>query len=84
MGRFILRYEGAGPMPSGDAERLRALPGVRLVNQSSRMILVEAPAKDSLQSAVDALGNWSISTEHSVPLPPTHPDLGRSKPKPPR
>ena len=43
MGRFILRYQGQPEGSKGEMERLRALPGVCVIDASPRMVLVDAP-----------------------------------------
>lgn len=68
MERFILRFEGNGEKPAQDLERIRALPGVKIVDDSSRMVLVEAPSA-GVTELVQALPHWSLSPEHFVPVP---------------
>ena len=47
MGRFILRYRGAGPMPADDVDRIRHWPHLHILDDSSpRMVLVEGPPTD--------------------------------------
>jgi hypothetical protein len=82
MCRYILRYQGQGAKPQDDVQRFRALSGVKLIDESSRMLLVEAPCVESLQAAVESAGCWSISDERSVELPPIHPNLDKPRPKP--
>jgi hypothetical protein len=84
MGRFILRYQGKGAKPAEDVQRLLTLSGVKLVDESAKMLLVEAPVAETLKAAVESADGWSIALEHSVELPPTHPDLGKPRPKLPR
>jgi hypothetical protein len=68
MARFILRYRGAGPHPAGDAERIATLPGVEVIDDSPRMLLVEGPA-NALRAAVADMPGWVIAAERAVPLP---------------
>jgi hypothetical protein len=84
MSRYILRYTGAGAKPHDDVERLRALAHIKLIDESSKMLLVEAPSLESLQTAVEGAGCWSITPEESIPLPPVHPELGKPRPRPKR
>ncbi len=83
MSRFILRYNGKGPKPSDDVERLLAETKARVVDDSARMILVEGP-EHGLRAAVDKLENWSLSAENQgYPLPEPHPGIGKVE-KPPK
>jgi hypothetical protein len=44
MARFVLRYRGVGAKPADVlAEVLKLVPSARIVDESSRMVLVEAP-----------------------------------------
>jgi hypothetical protein len=84
MGRFILRYQGKGAKPQDDVQRLLTLSGAKLVDESPRMLLVDAPVAEALQSAVESADGWSMDAERSVELPPTHPNLGKPRPRTPR
>jgi hypothetical protein len=68
MARLVLRYRGSGSRPDADAARIGALPGVEIVDDSSRMLLVEGP-EDALRAALAALPGWTIAEEGSIPLP---------------
>lgn len=68
MARFILRYRGAGPRPDADAERIAALAGVELLDDSPRMLLADGP-EGALRAAVAAMPGWTIAEERAVPLP---------------
>jgi hypothetical protein len=68
MPRFILRYRPAGPRPDADARRIAALPGVELVDDSPRMLLVDGP-EAALRAALADLPAWVMTAETSVPLP---------------
>ena len=75
-GRFILRYRGAGQAPEGDLDRIRAVPGAEVVDQSARMLLVEGPV-DPLKALVDSMPEWIMTTERMVPLPDARPKIRR-------
>ena len=75
MERFILRFEGDGDKPAGDVERIRALPNTKIIDDSSRMLLVEAPGA-KVAELIEALPQWSLSREHFVPVPDVRPKLG--------
>jgi hypothetical protein len=66
--RWILRYRGSGPRPDVDAARIAALPGAEIVDDSSRMLLVDGP-EDALRAAVASMPDWTLAEEREVPLP---------------
>ncbi len=79
MNRFILRFRGSGPKPVEDIERIRALRGTVVLDDSSpRMLLVEAPQAE-LKALIDALPNWSMTPERMIPVPDPRPKLRRGK-----
>jgi hypothetical protein len=57
-----------------DVERLRALPHATVLDDSSRMLLVEAPPEE-LETALKDLPDWSMSKEQTLTLPDPHPQL---------
>jgi hypothetical protein len=75
-GRFILRYRGAGQAPERDVDRIRAVPGTAVVDQSARMLLVEGPA-DPLKALVDTLPDWIMTAERMIRLPDARPKIRR-------
>lgn len=74
MERFILRFKGDGDRPVDDLERIRTLPNLKVVDDSSRMVLVEAP-QDALTKLVESLPEWSLSRERFLPVPDVRPRL---------
>ncbi len=74
MARFILRYRGTGPAPEAHVERIRALPEARVLDASSRMMLVEAREED-LRNAVSEMPGWVLSAEQTIPLPDPRPKV---------
>ena len=74
--RFILRI---APGASLGVEEMRVLlqgcDGVQVVDQSSRMLLVEG-AHATIDAAVQGCGGWSMSAETHTPLPDPHPRVG--------
>ncbi|HEV2805477.1 MAG TPA: hypothetical protein VGW57_11175 [Chthoniobacterales bacterium] len=72
MERFILRYEGAGEKPVDDLEKIRAVPKLKVVDDSSRMLLVEAP-NDSVAGLIATLPEWKLTKEVFVPIPDPRP-----------
>ena len=77
MGRFILRYEGSGPKPDEDVARVRDLRDTTVLDDSPRMLLVEAP-EEVLRAHFDGKTDWVVSREQSYELPPRHPSLGKA------
>ena len=75
MAGFILRFRGAGSIPAEDIERIRALEGVKVVDTTSRMLLVDAPG-DALKSLIDSMPEWLLSQERTISMPDPRPKLG--------
>lgn len=69
MKRLILRY--AGPVAEAKAAfaGARSLPGVKVIDASPRMLLVEVPARLARQLG-KALPLWKIGEEKTIALPP--------------
>lgn len=76
MGRFILRYKGSGPKPDEDVERIRGLAGTRVLDDSSRMLLVAAPESE-LQGLINSMPDWVMSPEQTIQLPDPRPKILR-------
>lgn len=74
---YILRYRGAGKIPETERLRVSEMPGVRILDDSSRMLLIEsAQPVEPLQME---LPEWSVSEERTIPLPqPPRPKIIRS------
>ncbi|MDX2032930.1 MAG: hypothetical protein SF339_19795 [Blastocatellia bacterium] len=72
MSRYILRFRGQGKKPAHDVAVIRALPGATVVDDTNRMLLVEAPA-DELQLALKSLPDWVMTEEQILPLPDPRP-----------
>lgn len=78
MPRFILRFTGDGAIPADDLKRLHALPNCRVVDQSSRMLLVEAEEK-LLRDLVEAGRDWRLTPETTnVRVPDPRPRVKKS------
>jgi hypothetical protein len=74
MTRYILRFRGAGAKPAADVERVRALPHATVLDDTRRMLLVEAPAEE-LEGVLKDLPDWSVSEEQVVTLPDPRPHV---------
>jgi hypothetical protein len=70
MSRYILRYGGSQSAPSEHLESIRATPGLRVLDQSPKMLLVDAD-ESSLRAQLKAMPGWSMHPEQSYPLPDT-------------
>jgi hypothetical protein len=68
VGRYVLRFKGRGAIPDADLSRIRSAAGVTLVDNSSRMFLVEA-SPQAVEQLAEQLPGWICSTEQTVPLP---------------
>lgn len=64
---YILRYRGGGRIPKAEAQRVSELPGVGVLDDSPRMLLIESA--HPVERLQPELPDWSISEEQSVPLP---------------
>ncbi len=76
MSRFILRYRGAGPMPAADLARIRGLPHGTVLDETSRMVLVELPDDDAAEVG-RTLASWTLAPEREIPLPDPRPRVRR-------
>ncbi len=75
MKRFILRYRGEGSKPEADVARIRALPDLTVLDDSSsRMLLVESTEKE-LRELMEGLPDWKMSPEQLIELPDPRPRL---------
>jgi hypothetical protein len=77
--RVILRYSGTGPVPPSDLDRIRTLPGVRMVDDSARRMLLVELAEGSLETVKARLPAWLVVPEVVVPLPDTRHRVLRPK-----
>jgi hypothetical protein len=75
MGRYILRFTGRGAAPDVDSAKIRAAPGLTILDSSSsRMFLVEA-SSDTIRQLAESLPGWNWSQEQMIPLPDPRPKL---------
>lgn len=77
MQRYILRYKSAGPKPEGDLLRIRNTPGVTVVDESPRMLLVEGDNKP-IEHLRDDLADWLVTPETQISVPDTRQRIKRS------
>ena len=74
MGRFVLRFRGKGAKPPEDVARISASPNTTVLDDSPRMLLVEAPEAE-LKAVMDTLSDWVMTEERRIPLPDPRPKL---------
>lgn len=74
--RFILRYRGDGSKPAADVDQVRRLPGTVVVNDSSRMLLVESDP-EPLRRLVESLPQWVMAPEQTYAVPDTRKKVER-------
>jgi len=70
MSRYILRYGGSQPAPVEHVQSIRATPGLQVIDQSPKMLLVDAD-ESALRERLKGMTGWSIHPEQSYPLPDT-------------
>jgi hypothetical protein len=68
--RFILRYSASPAAPLAHMAQLRAAKGVKVVDESPNMLLVDGD-EAALKARVAAMPGWSLSPEQTIPLPDT-------------
>jgi hypothetical protein len=72
--RFILRYRGTGEIPQTDLNRVKAAKGVRVVEQTARMLLVEGD-EGSVNGIASGMERWVLAFDRSVPVPDSRPRI---------
>ena len=70
--RFILRYSGEGNAPLQVLDHLERLPGAKIVDRTTRMLLVEGDPH-ALAAIVAQCPEWLMSAEVQVPAPDPRP-----------
>jgi hypothetical protein len=84
MPRFIVRYCGKGTKPAADVEQIRSLDQTKVLDESPRMLLLEAP-ETALRSAIGSMPDWMVSAVKSYAAPCPSPVLEKTKNlKPPK
>ena len=79
--RFILRFKGKDTtLPEAQVTRLKAVPGVRVVDRTGRMLLVESPSASKLKGLIDP-AQWLVQAEQKLTRPDPRPRVKKSPPK---
>lgn len=69
MSRYILQYNGKGSKPDFDVVQVRDISGVKILDETSRMLLVEGPVVE-LKRVLEGLESWSLTTEKTYRISP--------------
>ena len=70
MSRYILRYGGSESIPAEHLESLRSTPGLQVLDQSPKMLLVDGD-EATLREKLKKMPEWSLHPEVEYPLPDT-------------
>lgn len=70
MNQFVLRYSGKSVTPDANLESIRATPGLQVLDESPKMMLVGGE-ESMLQEKLKDLPGWTMHPLTSVPLPDT-------------
>ena len=63
MARMVLYFRGPGAAPIAALAQLRALPGIRVVEETAgRLILLDGP-EATIRAAAAGLPGWSVAPE---------------------
>ncbi len=76
MSRFVLRFSGVGMAPVELARHLRTVAGVKVLDSSPRMFLIES-GKPAIDQISEQLSGWQIVPESFTPLPDPRLKIGR-------
>jgi hypothetical protein len=76
MARYVLRYTGRGTPPPGDLERIRAVPDLTVLGESTRMLLVESPENPAAR--LRGMSSWVSNPEQTIPGPSLRPKVRSS------
>lgn len=68
--RFVVRFQGRGAKPAADADRVRRLPGLTVLDESSRMLLIEGD-DETLVPLIESFSGWVVALEQTYPMPDT-------------
>lgn len=74
MSRYILRYGGSQAIPTEHSESIRSIPGIKVIDESPKMLLVDGD-ESSLHEKIKQMPGWSIHPEKEYPLPDTRQKL---------
>jgi hypothetical protein len=78
MGRFIVRYRGKGPAPAAAVERAGCAPGMRVVDQTARTLLVEG-TPEAVQAVFAGNDEWLVTAERLYEIPDPRPRVQKKR-----
>ena len=81
--RYILRFQGKGAISEQDRNRIGSAKGVKIVDGSSRMLLIESPEEKAVQ-LVESTPDWMLIPECTIGLPDPRPKVDQNPGKDPR
>ena len=64
MTRYVLVFLGTGGMPEADMAKIRAFPGIQIVNSGPNVLVVESQA--DIRRKVKKMPNWEADKEKEV------------------
>jgi hypothetical protein len=70
MSHYILRYSGGSVAPAEHMQSILGTPGVRVIDRSANMLLVDAD-EATLRMKIAGMPGWSLHPEQQIPLPDT-------------
>jgi hypothetical protein len=74
MKQYIVRYTKSASAPQEEKDRVKSFPGVQVVDESSRMLLIQTSPETA--AALDAaLPDWAVSAEQEYTLPNPRPKV---------
>ncbi len=76
MGKYILRYTGGGNTPIEDVRQIRAVPSITVLDNSSRMLLVQA-TETTVRHLLREMTGWVYGPEQTYEIPNPHPKVLR-------
>ena len=74
MSQYILQYQGTLPVPAEHLESIRSTPGLKVLDESTNMMLVGGEVS-ALREKLKQLPGWSINPEMEYPMPDTRQKL---------
>jgi hypothetical protein len=77
MARYVLRFTGRGAPPQQHRERIAKLPDAKIVDETPKMLLVEAPP-ETINRLSQELPDWTSTLERTISLPDPKPKLRSS------
>lgn len=75
MTRYILRYGGSQSIPAEHLDSIRSIPGLKVIDQSPKMLLVDGD-EATLRGKLSNMPGWSLHPEVEYPLPDTRKKVG--------